>query len=80
MSGDRVPALGGVAHKVRELDDVDSFVRSLSEERRGWDLYPPLLVLALFCLLGETWLANTRWRARARGGAAERGAGAVGAS
>lgn len=80
VSGDRVPALGAVAHKVRELDDVDSFVRSLSEERRGWDLYPPLLVLALFCLLGETWLANMRWRARARGVTVERGAGAVGAS
>lgn len=78
--GDRIPALGALPHRVRELDDVDSFVRSLSEERHGRDLYPHLVVLALLCLMGETWLANTRWRGPARARAGDRGVRTSGAA
>lgn len=69
VAGERVPALGALSHKVRALGDVHSFVDSIADERRGLDLYPQLLALALLCLLAETWLANTRWRAPSvRGG------------
>ncbi|MCC6354738.1 MAG: BatA domain-containing protein [Verrucomicrobiae bacterium] len=80
VMGERVPALGGLPHKMRELKDVHSFVKSLAEERRGLDLFPHLVVLALLCLLGETWLANTRWRAPTGSGARDRAPNAAGAA
>lgn len=68
VGGDRVPALGAIPHKVRELGDVHAFVESVAAERRGLDLYPHLLTLAILCLLAETWLANTKWGPRAAAG------------
>lgn len=68
VKGGRVPALGAIPHKVKELGDVHDFVESIADERRDVDLYPFLLALAILCLLAETWLANTRWRAKERSG------------
>ena len=58
VTGDALPALGGLKHTVRTYTTPESLAREVRVINRGADWYLPLLLLALAALLVEGWLAN----------------------
>jgi hypothetical protein len=58
VTGDTLPALGGLKHTVRTYKTPESLAREVRVINRGADWYLPLLLLALGVLLIEGWLAN----------------------
>jgi hypothetical protein len=58
VTGDALPALGGLKHTVRTYTTPESLAREAHVINRGADWYLPLFLLALAALLIEGWLAN----------------------
>ena len=58
LSAAPVPVLAGLAHRVDEYRDRESFISRVRRMRVGIDLYLPLLLLALAAVLFEGWVIN----------------------
>ncbi len=59
VSADRAPALGGVAHTVRDCPSAAALLDRIRRDRSGLDLFAPLVLAAILALLAEGWLANS---------------------
>jgi hypothetical protein len=57
--GNRVPVLGSLSHRVAEFADERAVVEDWRRSRRGVDLYPWFVVLAILAFIAEGWLVST---------------------
>ena len=63
LESQQVPAAEGLAYTVDTYSDAASLVDRIKRQRKGLDLYVPLLAACLLALLAEGWLANRPPRA-----------------
>lgn len=66
ITTDDVPVLSGLAYVVKTYTDTASLLVEARQTARGFDLFLPLLFLALLALLAEGWLVNPLPRQTAR--------------
>lgn len=58
VSSDRAPALGGIAHTIRDCPNAAALLDQVRSDRAGLDLFAPFVLAAILALLAEGWLAN----------------------
>lgn len=64
LTGDTVPILEGLAYSVDTVDNIGRLLKQALLARKGLDLSPFLLAVALLAYLIEGWLVNRRVAAR----------------
>jgi hypothetical protein len=65
VSGDAIPLLAGIEHRVFDYQSLDDFENQLATGATGTALFLPLLLLALLALLIESWLGSENLKKRA---------------
>ncbi|MFT5128691.1 MAG: hypothetical protein ACI8W8_002309 [Rhodothermales bacterium] len=69
ISGESIPLLASIDHKVFDYEDMDSFEHQLAAGSRGTALFLPLILLAIAALMTESWLGSAASRKRTEAGA-----------
>jgi hypothetical protein len=58
VEGDSAPALRNLPHRVDSYSEAGSFAKQVRRARTGRDLFLPLLLAAILCVMAEGWVVN----------------------